>query len=59
MTVPSQESEQSCICVSGIDFAFSSIFFIVFWNCSNSVVFFVFQFINRTVLNLFIPNMEF
>ena len=34
-------------------------FSIVFWNCSNSVVFFVFQFINRTVLNLFIPNMEF
>ena len=42
--VPSQESERPCIiiCVRILDFASFFDFSIVFWNCSNTVVFFVF-----------------
>ena len=41
--VPSQESEQSCVCVLvGIDFASFYDFSIGFWNCSDRVVFFFF-----------------
>ena len=42
--VPSQESERPCIiiCVRIIDFASFFDFSIVFWNCSDTVVFFVF-----------------
>ena len=41
-SVLSQESEQSYLCVWGINFASSYEFFIGFLNCSVSVVFFVF-----------------
>ena len=42
--VPCQESERRCIiiCVRILDFASFFDFSIVFWNCSDSVVFFVF-----------------
>ena len=42
--VPCQESERPCIiiCVRILDFASFFDFSIVFWNCSNTVVFFVF-----------------
>jgi hypothetical protein len=45
--VPSHESETSCICALGISsLPLSSMFLLHrFWNCSNSVVFFVFHFI--------------
>jgi hypothetical protein len=42
--VPRQKSEQSCTDVRGIDFA--SIFYgfsIISWNCSESVVFYIFH----------------
>jgi len=37
------------ICVGGIDFASSYEFSIRFWNCSDSVVFFAFPIITRTI----------
>ena len=46
VSVPNQKSEWSCICVRGIDFAsVSTIFQTGVWNCSNSVVFLVFNLI--------------
>ena len=40
--VPSQESNRSCICALGISIlTISTICFIEFWNCSDSVVYFV------------------
>ena len=45
VTIPSQESGRSCICVRWIDFTFFYDFDIWFWNCSENVVFcFVFRF---------------
>jgi hypothetical protein len=44
--VPSQESELSCIRVLAVSILpLSSIVFIDFWKCSESVVFFVLHFI--------------
>jgi len=44
--VPSQESERLCICVLAVSILpLSSIVFIDFWKCSDSVVFFVLHFI--------------
>ena len=45
--VPNEESEQSC--ARGINFACNNNFWIRFWNCSDSVVFFVFYFIFRWI----------
>jgi hypothetical protein len=57
--LPSQESEQSCICVSGIDFASYYDFFIGFWKCSDSVVFFLFPFLYdlKLVEQFFVGNL--
>ena len=43
LEVSNQESEQSC--VRGIEFSLFYYFDILFWNCCQSVVFFVFHFI--------------
>ena len=43
--VPSQESEQSCICVLGLSILpLSTIRIFDFWSCSDSVVFLCFSF---------------
>ena len=39
--VPSQESERSCICVKGIDFASFCNCSNGFWNCSDSFILFI------------------
>ena len=44
LTVPSQKTEQSCICFKDVDFVFFYGLSIEFWKCSYSVVFFVFSF---------------
>ena len=45
VTVPSQDSERSCIlCVRSIDLASFSDFYIWFWNCADSVVSFCISF---------------
>ena len=44
MSVPGQESDRSCIFVWGINFATLYDFSIGFWNCCESVIFFVFHF---------------
>ena len=46
MTVPRQKSKRSCICVLGVSILLPFYnFSIWFWNCSDSVVFFVLFFI--------------
>lgn len=45
MSMQNQESERSCMCVRGIDFADFSDFSVRFWNCLDGVVSFVFHFI--------------
>ena len=48
--VPSQESERSCIRVLAVSILpLSSIVFIDFWKCSESVVFFVLHFIQSRI----------
>ena len=42
MPVLNQESELSCICVLGVSILYD--FSIGFWNCSDSVVFFLIHF---------------
>ena len=53
--VPSTENERSCVCVGGgggggrggLDFVSFYVLAIWLWNCSNSVIFFVFHFIRH------------
>jgi len=51
---PNMEGEQSCICVLGVSILPMSLydFSIRFWNCYDSVVFFVFHFISTLYLIL-------
>ena len=49
LTQPSQEREKSCICVLEVSiFPRVYDFSIGFWNCSASVVFFIFHFIQTS-----------
>ena len=54
--VLSHENETSCICVLGISsLPLSSMFLLHrFWNCSYSVVFFVFHFIPMLFVGVFV-----
>ena len=53
--IPSQESEWSCLCV--LEYRFSISFFLYsngFWNYPDSVVLFVFHFVNRAFTFMFL-----
>ena len=45
--VPVLSSEVMHVCVNGVDFTFFYDFDIWFWNCSESVVFFILHFVDR------------
>ena len=44
--------EVMCLCVSGITVAYFYDFYISYWNCSESVIFFIFHFITSLKYNM-------